>query len=45
MGAIVEVYELVEDAAAEVMAVQMGAATATDFFALLFLLAGAVAVS
>ena len=44
MGAIVEVDELVE-AAAEVMAVQLGAATATDFFDFLFLLTGAVAVS
>ena len=44
MGAIVEVDELVE-AAAEVMAVQLGAATATDFFDFLFLLTGAVTVS
>ena len=44
MGAIVEVDELVE-AAAEVMAVQLGAATATDFLDFLFLLIGAVTVS
>ena len=44
MGAIVEVDELVE-AAAEVMEVQLGAATATDFLDFLFLLAGAVTVS
>ena len=44
MGAIEAVDELVE-AAAEVMEVQLGAATATDFFDLLFLLTGAVAVS
>ena len=46
MGAIVDVDELVE-AAAEVVvvAVQLGAATATDFFHFLFLLTGAVAVS
>ena len=45
MGAIVEVDELLEAAAAEVMAVQLGAATATGFFDVLFLLAGAVTVS
>ena len=45
MGAIVEVDELVEAAAAEVMAVQLGAATATGFFEFLFLLTGAVTVS
>ena len=44
MGAIVEVDELVE-AAAEVMSVQLGAATATNFLDFLFLLTGAVAVS
>ena len=45
MGAIVEVDELVEAAAAEVVAVQLGAATETDFFDFLFLLTGAATVS
>ena len=47
MGAIVEVDELVEAAAAEVVvvAVQLGAATSTDFFDFLFLLTGAARVS
>ena len=47
MGAIVEVDELVEAAAAEVvlLALHLGAATATDFFDFLFLLTGAARVS
>ena len=47
MGAIVEVDELVEAAAAEVLvvAVQLGAATATDFFDFLFLMTGAARIS